>query len=217
MLTVPKIKFCGITRGQDAEVALEAGAWALGMIFWRPSRRSCRLVRAAEIAAVAGRRAELVGVFVNATLTEIDRAVEAAPLSLIQLHGDEGPSFCAEVARRSGARVIKAGRIRTRADIQALASFHTDFHLLDSYQKGLPGGTGEAFAWELARGHRGKVPVILSGGLRPTNVAAAIRAVSPFAVDVASGVEASPGIKDPDAVRAFAAAVHQVAETPSAA
>ncbi len=215
MLSAPQIKFCGITRGQDAEAALEAGAWALGMIFWRQSRRRCRLTRAAEIAAVAGRRAELVGVFVNPTLADVDRAVQAASLTLIQLHGDEGPAFCAEVARRSGARVIKAGRIRTRADIQALAPFHTDFHLLDSYQKGLPGGTGEVFAWELAGGHRGSVPVILSGGLRPSNVGAAIATVRPFAVDVASGVESEPGIKDPRALQAFAAAVHESAQAVS--
>ncbi len=213
MVSAPKIKFCGVTRPQDAEAALEVGAWALGMIFWRRSPRSCRLIRAAEIAAVAGRRVELAGVFVNPTLTEIDRAVQAASLTLIQLHGDEGPAFCAEVARRSGARVIKAGRIRTRADIQALAPFHTDFHLLDSFQPERPGGTGETFAWELAGDHRGTVPVILSGGLKPSNVGAAIASVHPFAVDVASGVESGPGIKDSLALEAFAAAVHETAQT----
>jgi len=103
--------------------------------------------------------------------------------------------------------VIKAARVRSRADIQALAPFHTDFHLLDSYVHGLPGGTGEAFSWELARGHRGRVPVILSGGLTPANVAEAIAVVRPFAVDVASGVERSPGRKDPGKLESFAAAV----------
>ena len=113
-------------------------------------------------------------------------------LTMVQLHGDEGPSYCDEVRRRTGCRVIKAARIRSGADIQALGQFHTDFHLLDSYRPGVPGGTGETFSWELARAHRGwriRVPMILSGGLTPDNVAEAIEAVHPFAVDVASGVE----------------------------
>jgi phosphoribosylanthranilate isomerase len=104
--------------------------------------------------------------------------------------------------------VIKAARVRSGADIQALAPFHTDFHLLDSYVEGVPGGTGKTFSWEIARAHRGTVPAILSGGLTPENVAAAVATVRPFAVDVASGVESSPGRKDPDKLEAFAAAVH---------
>ena len=126
---------------------------------------------------------------------------------MVQLHGDEGPAFCAEAARRTGCKVIKAMRVRSGADIQALSSFHTDYHLLDSYAPGRPGGTGETFAWELARAHRGTPPLILSGGLNPDNVGDAIAAVRPFAVDVASGVETRPGHKDPDKLLAFAAAV----------
>jgi phosphoribosylanthranilate isomerase len=127
---------------------------------------------------------------------------------MLQLHGDEGPAFCAEAARRTGCKVIKAARVRSGADIQALAPFHTDYHLLDSYVPGVPGGTGETFSWEIARAHRGAVPMILSGGLTPDNVAEAIATVRPFAVDVASGVESRPGRKDPDKLEAFAAAVH---------
>jgi phosphoribosylanthranilate isomerase len=108
--------------------------------------------------------------------------------------------------------VIKAARVRSGADVQALASFHTDYHLLDSYTAGKPGGTGETFSWEIARAHRGRVPVILSGGLTPDNVADAIAAVRPYAVDVASGVERSPGRKDPDKLQAFTAAVRSAHE-----
>ena len=129
---------------------------------------------------------------------------------MLQFHGDEGPSFCAEAGRRTGCRVIKAARVRSRAEIQALAPFHTDFHLLDTYVEGVPGGTGETFAWELARGQgpsRLRVPVILAGGLTADNVAEAIATVHPYAVDVASGTESAPGIKDHDKLRAFAAAV----------
>jgi phosphoribosylanthranilate isomerase len=214
--TAPRIKFCGITRAQDAELAVSLGAWAVGMILWPRSPRAVAEDQAVEVAAVVGRGAELVGVFVNPTLQEVSEAAEAMGLTLLQLHGQEGPAFCAEAARRTGCRVIKVARVRTGADIHALARFHTAFHLLDSHVPRVPGGTGETFAWDLAADYRrlvprqrgaAPVPVILSGGLRPANVGAAIAAVQPFAVDVARGVERSPGVKDPALMRAFAAAV----------
>jgi phosphoribosylanthranilate isomerase len=208
---VPKIKFCGLTTLEDARMVVSAGAWAIGMIFWPRSPRRCSLETAAEIAAALRRRVELVGVFVNPTLDEVVGTADAAGLSMLQLHGDEGPAFCGEVARRTGCRVIKAVRVRSGADIQSLSAFHTDHHLLDSYVPGRPGGTGETFAWEIARAHRSSVPVILSGGLTPENVAEAIAVVEPFAVDVASGVELAPGRKDPAKVQAFAAAVRSAA------
>jgi phosphoribosylanthranilate isomerase len=207
VLVAPKIKFCGITTLEDARLAAEAGAWAVGLIFWAGSPRGCDPAVAAEIAAALKRRVEVVGVFVNPTLDELAQAADAVGLTIVQLHGDEGPSFCAEAARRTGCKVIKAARVRTGADIQALVPFHTDYHLLDSHVAGQRGGSGETFDWELVRAHRGTVPVILSGGLRPENVAEAIAAVRPFAVDVASGVEAAPGRKDPAKLRAFAEAV----------
>jgi phosphoribosylanthranilate isomerase len=205
---VTKIKFCGLTTLSDAQRAAQAGAWAIGLIFWPGSRRRCELEAAVEIAAALRRRVEVVGVFVNPTLDHVAQTADAVGLTMLQLHGDEGPAFCAEAARRTGCKVIKAARVRSGADIQALAPFHTDFHLLDSYVEGVPGGTGETFSWEIARAHRGTVPAILSGGLTPENVAAAVATVRPFAVDVASGVESSPGRKDPDKLEAFAAAVH---------
>jgi phosphoribosylanthranilate isomerase len=204
---VPKIKFCGITNPRDAADAVAAGAWAIGLIFWPRSPRRCELDGAAEIAAAHKRHVEIVGVFVNPTLAHVAMTADAIGLTMVQLHGDEGPAFCGEVARRTGCKVIKAARVRSRADIQALAPFHTDYHLLDSHVKGTPGGTGETFAWQLARAHDRRMPLILSGGLDAANVADAIAAVHPFAVDVASGVEASPGRKDPGQLEAFAAAV----------
>lgn len=203
----PKIKFCGITALDDARLAAEAGAWAIGLIFWDESPRRCDPTVAAEIATALKRRVEIVGVFVNPTLDELAHAADAAPLTIVQLHGEEGPSFCAEASRRTGCKVIKAARVRSRADIQALVPFHTDYHLLDSHVSGRRGGSGETFEWDLARNHRGTVPVILSGGLTPNNVAEAVATVQPFAVDVASGVEAAPGRKDPAKLRAFAEAV----------
>lgn len=213
----PKIKFCGLTNLEDALAAQAAGAWALGMIFWPRSPRRCTLQAAAEISAALKRRVELVGVFVNPSLDQVTATADAVGLTMLQLHGDEGPSFCAEVGRRTGCRVIKAARVRGRADIQALRPFHVDYHLLDSYVAGRPGGSGESFEWELARTHRGPIPVILSGGLAPGNVARAIEIAHPFAVDVASGVESAPGTKDHDKLEAFAAAVRAGAETGVAA
>ncbi len=206
-MPVPRIKFCGLTRLEDAELALDLGTWAVGLIFWPGSPRRCRITAAIEIASAVKRRVEVAGVFVNATLDHVVHTAEEAGLTMLQLHGDEGPAYCAEAARRTGCKVIKAARVHSGADIQALATFHTDFHLLDSHVPGRPGGTGETFAWEIARKHQGTVPLILSGGLTPDNVAEAIVAVRPFAVDVASGVEASPGVKDPAKLEAFAAAV----------
>jgi phosphoribosylanthranilate isomerase len=204
---VTKIKFCGITRLDDAELAVSAGAWAIGLIFWPRSPRRCEIDDAVEIASALKRRSEVAGVFVNATLDYVAELAGAIGLTMLQLHGEEGPAYCAEAARRTGCKVIKAARVRSGADVQALASFHTDYHLLDSYAAGVPGGTGETFSWEIARTHRGRIPVILSGGLTRDNVAVGIGAVRPYAVDVASGVELSPGRKDPAKLKAFAAAV----------
>jgi phosphoribosylanthranilate isomerase len=203
----PRIKFCGITSLDDARRAVEAGAWALGLILFPGSPRRCPLPAAERIAATLRRQAEICGVFVNAPLDEVTGIADGIGLTMVQLHGDEGPAYCAEVARRTGAKVMKATRVRSGADIAALAAFHTDFHLLDAHHPGRWGGTGETFDWELVARRRTDVPFVLSGGLTPDNVAAAIAATHPFAVDTASGTEARPGVKDPEKLRAFAAAV----------
>ncbi|HEU4701798.1 MAG TPA: phosphoribosylanthranilate isomerase [Conexibacter sp.] len=212
-----KIKFCGIARLEDAEHAAELGAWAVGMIFWPHSPRCCPMDEAAAVSAALKRRTELAGVFVDAHLDEVAATADALELTLIQLHGGEGPAYCAEVARRTGAKVIKAARVRDRADVRALQAFATDFHLLDAYAPGRPGGTGETFAWELASEHPRDRPLILSGGLVPGNVRDAIAAVRPFAVDVASGVELEPGVKDHAKMSAFAQAVRAGADAPERA
>jgi phosphoribosylanthranilate isomerase len=200
-----------MTGLDDAQRAVEAGAWALGLILFSGSPRRCPLPAAERISGALRRQAEICGVFVNAPLDEVAAVADGLGLTMVQLHGDEGPSFCAEVARRTGAKVMKAGRVRTGADVTALAKFHTDFHLLDAHQPGRWGGTGETFDWELVRQRRTDIPLVLSGGLTPGNVADAIRATQPFAVDTASGTESRPGVKDPEKLRAFAAAVASTA------
>src|ERR671924_1751896 len=198
-----RIKVCGITSLQDAEAAQRLGAWAIGLNHHRESPRLVAPDVAAEIGAALKRRCEIAGVFVNASLGEIERAADAEQLTMLQLHGDEGPAFCAEAARRTGCKVIKALRVRSAADVQAAEAFRTDFHMLDAHRPGMPGGTGESFDWELAASRRSEVPLILAGGLTPDNVSEAIGVVRPLAVDVASGVEASPRRKDPALLAAF--------------
>jgi phosphoribosylanthranilate isomerase len=205
-----RVKICGITQLEDAELAVSLGAWALGFILWPDSKRACDPAVAAGIARAVRRRVELVGVFVNAGLDDIVQAADAIGFTHVQLHGDEGPAFCSAVGQRTGARVIKAVRIGSGADIRAAERFHTDFHLLDSAVRGARGGTGQPWDWRLAAHRRSAVPAILSGGLTADNVAAGIEAVRPYAVDVASGTEAAPGIKDPAKVEAFLAAAHGV-------
>jgi phosphoribosylanthranilate isomerase len=196
-----RIKHCGITSLHDAELCLDAGAWALGMILWRDSPRACTIEEAGLISRAMRRKVELAGVFVNERLGRVVELTDVLGLTMVQLHGDEGPAFCAEVARRTGAKVIKAARVRDRGDVAGLEPFHTDFHMLD-------GSGGETFGWEMVRArHRSAPPLILAGGLTPQNVGDAIAAVQPFAVDVASGTEREPGVKDPDLVAAFNAAV----------
>ncbi len=220
MSGAPRVKICGITNLPDAELAVELGAWALGMIFYEGSPRRCSHAEAQVIAATLRRRVELCGVFVNAPLERIVRDSEQLGLSMVQLHGDEGPSFCAEVARRTGTRVIKAAQVSGSGDVRDLERFHVDFHLLDARSKaverqGMRGGTGETFDWALVRARRSQVPLILSGGLTDENVAEAIAAVGPYAVDSASGTEAAPGHKDPERLRAFFQAVERSAPEPA--
>ena len=215
----PRVKVCGITRLQDAELAVELGAWAVGMVFYEPSPRRCSPTEALRIATALRRRVELCGVFVNAPLEEVVRRGEELGLTLLQLHGDEGPAYCAQAAHRTGARVIKAAQVATIGEVRDLERFHVDYHLLDARssaprKRELRGGTGETFEWGLLAARRSSVPLILSGGLGPENAAEAIRVASqqghrarPFALDTASGTEAAPGRKDPERLRGFFAAV----------
>ena len=191
-----RVKLCGVTSLDDARLCVEHGAWAIGLIFVPRSARKAKLGAAVEIAAAVRRQVEVVGVFENATLDHVTSTAEQVGLSIVQLHGDEGPSYCGEVARRTGAKVMKAVRVRSAEEVRALRTFHTDLHMLD-------GADGEPFAWALAAERGSDIPLVVAGGLTPDNVGEAIAATRPFAVDVARGVEASPGVKDAAKVEAF--------------
>jgi phosphoribosylanthranilate isomerase len=202
-----RVKVCGMTNLDDAEHAAAHGAWAIGLIHHRDSPRYVEPEAAEQIGAALKRRCEIAGVFVNSTLEEVVEAAERENLTLLQFHGEEGPSFCVEAGRRTGAKVIKAMRVTSAADVRAAEAFRTDFHLFDAYWHGIHGGTGKSFDWDLVAKRRSKIPMLLAGGLTAENVAEAIDLVEPFAVDVVSGVEAEPGRKDQRKVEEFLEAV----------
>jgi phosphoribosylanthranilate isomerase len=198
-----RVKICGITNLDDAAEAVRLGAWAIGLIHYDKSPRAVESGEAAAICAAFRRKCEVVGVFVNPELEEVAKAVEGAGLTMVQLNGAEGPQLCAEVARRTGVKVIKAIHVASAAEVHGAEAYRTDFHLFDRRGKGLWGGTGQSFDWGLLREHRSEVPAIVAGGLRPDNVATAIEVTHPYAVDVASGVESEPGRKDHAEMAAF--------------
>jgi phosphoribosylanthranilate isomerase len=195
-----QVKICGITNIEDAVAAVKAGADALGFIFFRGSSRFVEPASAREIIRHVPKTVLKVGVFVNEAADQVRKIAEEAGLTAIQLHGNETPEYCESVA----SRVIKAFRIQGENSLAELSAYRASAFLLDSYVPGQPGGTGEAFNWDLAVkakdfGH----PIILAGGLTPENVADAVAKVRPEMVDVSSGVEFAPGRKDHQKVGEF--------------
>ena len=201
-----RVKICGITNLADAQTAIEAGADALGFIFYEKSPRRMTIPAAAEISKQLPPFILRVGVFVNAAEDLVTRAISECGLSLLQFHGEEPPEFCT----RFGLMSMKAFRIRDAESLKELPKYPTEAWLLDAYSAENLGGTGEKFNWDLAvEAQKFGKPVFLAGGLTPENVAAAVRKVQPFGVDVSSGVESSSGKKDHARMRAFIANVRQ--------
>lgn len=197
---IPIVKICGITSTEDALAAVDAGADALGLMFYEPSPRCLTIGAAAEICGVIPAQILKVGVFVDAGLEFVHEAIADCGLNVAQFHGHESPEFCSKFP----VSVWKAFRVRDAGALEGLPQYQTDAWLLDSYVKGRPGGTGETFNWDLAATARGLGrPLVLAGGLNEGNVAEAVRVVSPYGLDVSSGVEMSPGRKDPVKMRAF--------------
>lgn len=194
------VKICGLTNEADALAAAHAGADALGFVFYESSPRRVSIEQAGEIVRRLPAPVVKVGVFVNAPEELVLRAISECGLNLLQFHGDEPPEYCSQF----GIMSMKAFRIRDAASLEAVALYPTDAWLLDAYSPDVVGGTGATFNWELARTVQGRGrPIFLAGGLTAENVAAAIRQVQPYGVDVSSGVEASPGKKDHQRVEAF--------------
>ena len=203
-MPVVRSKICGITRVEDALAAVEAGADAIGLVFYAKSPRAVTVQQARAIIEALPPFVTSVGLFVNAGRCELGEILDAVPLGLLQFHGDEAPADCEGWHRP----YIKALRVKAGDDIAASCATFAGASgiLLDTYVEGVPGGTGEAFDWSLVPQGLDK-PIILAGGLTVDNVAQAIRQVRPYAVDVSGGVEQSKGIKDPAKIRAFMAAV----------
>ncbi len=199
-----RVKICGIKRPEDAAAAVDAGADAIGLNFWRPGRRYIPPETARVIAGALPPFVARVGVFADEEADTIRRIADLCRLDALQLHGSESPEFCRQFDRP----VLKGIKVRGPESIDGLARYHVAAYLLDTLRPGEMGGTGTAFDWSLAVRAKAAGPVILSGGLTPENVGEAIRAVAPYAVDVASGVETG-GEKDPAKIRAFIARVHE--------
>jgi len=198
-----KVKVCGTTRLKDALLAVECGADAIGFIFYKKSPRCVTAKTAKEICSKLPPFVQRVGVFVSETAEKINRIADRCGLDAVQLHGDESPAFCKKIRRR----VIKAVRVKDPGSLKGLSRYPVDGFLLDTYKEDQWGGTGKVFDWELAARAKKYGPVIIAGGLNSRNVKAAIQKVQPYGVDVSSGVEQSPGKKDPRKVKAFLKAV----------
>jgi phosphoribosylanthranilate isomerase len=202
-----KVKICGITNLADGMVAAEAGADALGFVFYDPSPRCVSVETAAGLIRKLPPLVMKVGVFVNAPADLVVRVIRECGLNLLQFHGEESPEYCLQF----GLMSMKAFRIRDAASLHALLGYHTDAWLLDAYAPDKPGGTGETFNWDLALEAQGwGHPIFLAGGLTLENVAEAVRRARPYGVDVSSGVEATPGRKDHAKLRAFIQAAKSV-------
>ena len=196
------VKICGITNTDDARVAVEAGADAIGLNFVPGTPRYIEVAAAREIARAIPDAVKKVGVFVNESVKTINRCVREVPLDIVQLHGDEAP----ETARLVEAPIFKVVRVRGEIDVERLRAYNASAYVLDTFVEGAHGGTGKTFDWDLALPVQDAgLPMLLSGGLTPDNVADAVRRIRPFGVDVSSGVEAGPGRKDHGKVRAFIA------------
>ena len=201
------VKICGLTRAEDAATAIECGADMLGIVFHRPSSRYVAPANAAALVQAVKHLAPspcVIGVFVDESADEVRRIAEAVGLDGVQLHGDESPE-AVDNLRRGGLRVIKGHRIARSTDLATLDSFKPDAHLLDARVPGSPGGTGRTFDWSLAASVSGDYRILLAGGLTVDNVAEAIGTACPWGVDVSSGVERAPGVKDSEKIRRFVA------------
>ncbi|MCB1649706.1 MAG: phosphoribosylanthranilate isomerase [Pseudomonadales bacterium] len=205
-----RIKICGLTRVEDTQLACDLGADAIGLNFYPGSKRFLTLEQARRIRASIPAFVSAVGLFVNPERSEVESVLEALHLDCLQFHGDESPGFC----RSFALPYMKVIRVREGLDIKEEISKYSDSSaiLLDSYDKNAFGGTGLRFDWEVARRcvQDKLARIVLAGGLRADNVAAAIAQVQPYAVDVSSGVESAPGVKDTQCLKAFFDEVNRV-------
>lgn len=189
-----RIKICGITNLKDAQLAVNYGAWALGFIFYRKSPRYILPAKAKEIIEKLPPFVTTVGIFVNEDVKIIEKVCRTTKIQTVQLHGNESPQFC---RRLKGFKIIKAFRVGRDLSIRHVNSYDVSAVLFDTFQTDSYGGTGKVFNWGLIKKNKIGKPVILSGGINPSNIKKAVNLLKPYAVDASSGVETSPGIKNP--------------------
>ncbi|MCM8760886.1 MAG: phosphoribosylanthranilate isomerase [Candidatus Omnitrophica bacterium] len=202
-----RIKICGITNKADAVAAADLGVDMLGFIFYPKSPRYVDPATAEDIVNALPDDVVKVGVFVDEKEKRVVQIAQDVQLDTLQFHGAETPEYCASF--KEGYRVIKAFRLRDKSDLVAVNGYDVDYYLLDTYEIGSCGGTGKVFDWKMLKDFEFLKPVILSGGLNSSNVGKAIAEVAPYGVDVASGVEKSPGKKDIELMRKFVAEVRK--------
>ena len=206
-----RVKICGLTNLEDARVAVDAGADALGFIFFSGSPRYVTPAAAARIIAQLPPFVSKVGVFVNEPIGPLLEVANSVGIDTIQLHGTENPAYCENLPSKR-LKIIKAFRVKDQSSLAPLRDFRASAFLLDSYVAGQLGGTGAKFNWDLAiQASAFGTPIILAGGLLPENIRDAVAKVAPYAVDVSSGVESAPGKKDHAKLRAFIAAARSAA------
>lgn len=202
-----KVKVCGITNLEDARLACGFGADALGFIFYKKSPRCVSSVAAKSIIDSLPPFVGTVGVFVNALLSEINQILKTVPIKLIQLHGDESWDYCRQIP----LPVLKVFRVKNGFDLSIIKKYKTSGFLLDTYHDQSYGGTGKTFNWNIAKEAKKYGPIVVSGGLNSRNVRETVEFVHPYAVDVCSGVEAEPGKKDSEKLKAFFQEVRKTA------
>jgi phosphoribosylanthranilate isomerase len=204
-----QVKICGITRETDARAAADAGANAIGLVFWSGSKRAVSVEKAADICAVLPPLMTVTALMVNPTIKEVESLLNTLPINVIQWHGNESPEFC-EQWRVPYIRAL-SGAVCDRLELEMEKYPKARGFLLDAEVNGQFGGTGHRFDWDTIPSTRSR-PIILAGGLNPANVAEAVRKVRPRAVDVSSGVESSPGIKQPEKIKQFIDVAREAAE-----
>ncbi|MEN8992411.1 phosphoribosylanthranilate isomerase [Avibacterium paragallinarum] len=206
-----RAKICGITRTQDIQSVVQAGADAIGFVFFAPSPRSVTAAQAAELIQHVPPYVQTVGLFVNASATDIQNILKISPVDILQFHGDESPEQCQTIAQTVGRRWYKAIQVKPDLDviseIQAFQQAGANAVLLDAWHPELKGGTGHSFDW--AQFPKLDIPLILAGGLKPDNIEEAIQTTGAYAVDVSGGVESAKGIKDQQLIERFMQGVHR--------
>ncbi|WP_324647384.1 phosphoribosylanthranilate isomerase [Acinetobacter sp. MD2] len=205
-----RAKICGITRVEDVQAVVQAGADAIGLVFYPPSPRAVNSMQAQTLVAHIPAYVQVVGLFVNATVQEIEHVLNDIPLDILQFHGDESPEQCQAIAKQTKRRWYKAIQVKPDLDlineIQRYQQAGASAILLDAWHPNLKGGTGEQFDW--SEFPKLAIPLILAGGLNPDNIQDAIATTQAYAVDVSGGVESAKGIKDQQLIERFMQGVH---------